>query len=561
MKKILKGLDKFIKNFWVQLIALVVVSACIFLLGAFISGDRFEDKVLEILTGTDLLGVFLAALISIIVAKVLIRVKNTMEESLKLEDDHHKIISRYSGHKVVKEYPEESRFSREGELMVIDCVPQNMRRPRSMVKDRYCKEYKLREEDISDYFDRHRLRISGVDVFANVNGDTSVVFRDTDVMRELPGFVRENAAALLAAHGGSSISNNVTIRLKKAGYDEQKRELVLDTERSQYFYMLVTNRCMDYSISDTMTLREVYEFNDKVSPLEESKLGNQIGINGLVFTSDGYLLIEKRGKKKTTWKGKLAQPISLALKEKDILPNGGLIDGSPEAANDAFRGIIFQTLQKNYGIDENMIAGIGTDGSVKNGAFDLKDSFLGLARDLIEGGKPNMYFYIALNVTAAELKAVMEQRAKDAAESVPKKRRRKKRETPAACPQAEENAALPREENAGEHKKTKAELFPSLEKSKLERDLYLVKFDDIGVDFGYSAKLDPRKTERVRFRFYPCVSKFKAALDGAGFALRRAFNAKIKKECGEALLTCLYYAEVCRKRICGRTGLSKERSR
>ena len=400
-----------------------------------------------------------------------------------------------------------------------------------------------------------------MDVFANVNGDTSVVFRDTDVMRELPDFVRENAAALLAAHGGSSISNNVTIRLKKAGYDEQKRELVLDTERSLYFYMLVTNRCMDYSISDTMTLREVYEFNNKVSPLEESKLGNQIGINGLVFTSDGYLLIEKRGKKKTTWKGKLAQPISLALKEKDILPNGGSIDASPEAANDAFRGIIFQTLQKNYGIDENMIAGIGTDGSVKNGAFDLKDSFLGLARDLIEGGKPNMYFYIALNVTAAELKAVMEQRAKDAAESVPKKRRMKKRETPAACPQAEEDSALLREEKAGEHKKTKAELFPSLEKSKLERDLYLVKFDDIGVDFGYSAKLDPRKTERVRFRFYPCVNKFKAAVDGAGFALRRAFNVKIKKECGEALLTCLYYAEVCRKRICGRTGLNKERSR
>lgn len=553
MKKILKWFDKIIRNFWVQLIALVVVSVGIFLLGAFIAGVPAKDKALEILTGTDLLGVFLAALISIIVAKVLIRVKNTMEESLKLEDDHHKIISRYSGHKVVKEYPEESRFSRDGELMVIDCVPQNMRRPRSMVKDRYCKEYKLREEDISDYFDRRRLRISGVDVFANVNGDTSVVFRDTDVMRELPDFVRENAAALLAAHGGSSISNNVTIRLKKAGYDEQKRELVLDTERSLYFYMLVTNRCMDYSISDTMTLREVYEFNDKVSPLEESKLGNQIGINGLVFTSDGYLLIEKRGKKKTTWKGKLAQPISLALKEKDILPNGGLIDGSPEAANDAFRGIIFQTLRKNYGIDENMIAGIGTDGSVKNGAFDLKDSFLGLARDLIEGGKPNMYFYIALNVTAAELKAVMEQRAKDAAESVPKKRRSGKSAVPAACRQAEENA--------GEQKKTKNEPLPSLEESKLERELYLVKFDDIGVDFGYSAKLDPRNTERVRFRFYPCVNKFKAALDGAGFALRRAFNAKIKKECGEALLTCLYYAEVCRKRICGRTGLSKERSR
>lgn len=553
MKKILKWFDKIIRNFWVQLIALVVVSACIFLLGAFISGDRFEDKVLEILTGTDLLGVFLAALISIIVAKVLIRVKNTMEESLKLEDDHHKIISRYSGHKVIEEYPEESRFSREGELMVIDCVPQDMRRPRSMVKDRYCKEYKLREEDISDYFDRHRLRISGVDVFANVNGDTSVVFRDTDVMRELPGFVRENAAALLAAHGGSSISNNVTIRLKKAGYDEQKRELVLDTERSLYFYMLVTNRCMDYSISDTMTLREVYEFNDKVSPLEESKLGNQIGINGLVFTSDGCLLIEKRGKKKTTWKGKLAQPISLALKEKDILPNGGSIDASPEAANDAFRGIIFETLRKNYGIDENMIAGIGADGAVKNGAFDLKDSFLGLARDLIEGGKPNMYFYIALNVTAAELKAVMEQRAKDAAESVPKKRRSGKSAVPAACRQAEENA--------GEQKKTKNEPLPSLEESKLERELYLVKFDDIGVDFGYSAKLDPRNTERVRFRFYPCVNKFKAAVDGAGFALRRAFNVKIKKECGEALLTCLYYAEVCRKRICGRTGLNKERSR
>ena len=219
-------------------------------------------------------------------------------------------------------------------------------------------------------------------------------------------------------------------------------------------------------------------------------------------------------------------------------------------ARDAFKTIILKTVLHNYGIGEEELV-----------PFSIEHNFFGLARDLIEGGKPNMYFYIALNVTAAELKAVMEQRAKDAAESVPKKRRRKKREAPAACTQAEENAALPREEKAWEHKKTKAELFPSLEESKLERDLYLVKFDDIGVDFGYSAKLDPRNTERVRFRFYPCVNKFKAAVDGAGFALRRAFHVKIKTECGEALLTCLYYAEVCRKRICGRTGLDKERSR
>lgn len=544
MKKLLKKFDKFIKNFWVQLVVLVGISVAILALGgAFASGDTVKDKILEIVTGTDFLGIFLAAAISLIVAKVLIRVKDTLEESLKLEDDHHKIISRYSEYKAPDALPDKTRFSENGELMVIGCVPDKRRPPHSMVADPYSEENKLRETDIADYYERDRLRISGVDIFANVEGNADIVFRDTDVMRELPDFIRDNAAVLLGAHSGSAINNSVTVRLKDIGYDEDRKTLVLDTERSQYFYMLVTNRCMDFKIADAITVREVYEFGKQVSPLRDSKLGNQIGINGLVFTSDGYLLIEKRGKKKTTWKDKFAQPISLALKQKDFLPDGGSLEDTPKAANDAFRRIIFKTLLKNYGIDETMIAGIGADGSVEKGAFDLKDNFLGIARDLIEGGKPNMYFYVLLNKTASELKDIMQERARAAAKIIEKDKKK--------CARTEQ----------ADSECTDEKLLPAITAGKLDRALYLVRTEDIAVDFGYSAKLDPRRIMRVKFRYHPRVNRVKEALDGAGYKLRRAMGIPLKKECGEALLTCLYYAEACRGRINGRMQRLKENDR
>lgn len=499
MKKFFKICEKIFKTFWVQLIALILFALAVLALGgAFASGENAKNKILEFITGTDMLSIFLAAAFSLIVAKIALKIKHTMEESLKLEDDHHKIISKYYKHTVPDPTKETNGnvFSPDGIFMQLKRVPHDRKRPRNMVVDTYSEEYARRENDINEYMDG-RLFLSGLNVYANVNGDTSMVFADSKEMSELPSFIREHATELLKAHGGSSIRNTVTVRLQDVESDGKR--LTLKTQRSQYFYMLVTNRCMDYKLDGNITIRDIYEFKDKVSPLPESRLGNQLGINGLVFTTDGYVLIEKRGKRKTTWKDKFAQPISLALKEKAF--SSCKTPGASGTAA-ALQEIILDTLSKNYGIEARCLK-----------PFSVENNFLGLARDLIEGGKPNMYFYVIADMTAAELKDKLQKKAADAA------------------------------------KKAEKDDLPAIFGAKLDSDLYLVPLDDIAINFGYELKLDPRRIIYVRRRFAPRVTRLRQRFDGTAYRVRRALGMPFEKECGEALLACLYYADLCSERI------------
>ena len=99
MKKFIKFVEKVIGNFWLQLLILIGFAIAILAIGGtFDSKENAQEKTLELVAGTDMLSIFLAAAISLIVARVAIRIKHTMEESLKLEDDHHKIISKYYKH-------------------------------------------------------------------------------------------------------------------------------------------------------------------------------------------------------------------------------------------------------------------------------------------------------------------------------------------------------------------------------------------------------------------------------------------------------------------------------
>ena len=262
---------------------------------------------------------------------------------------------------------------------------------------------------------------------------------------------------------------------------------------------------MDYRLNGSVSVREVYEFKNTVSPLSETMLGNQIGINGLIFTRDGYLLIEKRGRKKTTWKDKFAQPISLAMKESDLrLDEAGKLGGTPEAAEENFRKIVLTTIGKNFGISEEDIL-----------PFRAENNFFGIARDLLEGGKPNFYFYVVTKRNAAELAEFLEDKARRAAEK----------------------CGAP------------GEVLPKLSQDKLDNAFYLVKYDDIRVDFGYDLKLCARSVYRIRRKFFPLASVAAQAFDGLGFRFRRAFGGKVEKECGEALLACLSFAHICRDRL------------
>lgn len=191
MKKFIKFVEKVIGNFWLQLLILIGFAIAILAIGGtFDSKENAQEKTLELVAGTDMLSIFLAAAISLIVARVAIRIKHTMEESLKLEDDHHKIISKYYKHISPADHTENA-YTPCGEFMQLRCVPATRHRPHNMVEDSYSDEYPRRTKDINDYTDYGRLYISGVNIFANIKGDTDIVFSDKTDMFELPPFVME----------------------------------------------------------------------------------------------------------------------------------------------------------------------------------------------------------------------------------------------------------------------------------------------------------------------------------------------------------------------------------
>ena len=510
-KKILKFISKCYERPIVRAGMYVLAILIIFwFYGVFSGGQNHVLKrILAIFTSEDTLSVFLAALFSIILAKFFKRCEFYLEESMKIEDNHHKIISIYSGHTKdhvntnLSDDTGENRnfYNKSGVFIQIRQDKERVtHRPKNTVPDRYSKKYQDVQEDIENFENGH-LYLPSLNVFTNVRGDTDIVFEDSSELFHLPDFVMQNARKLLEAHRNSKRTNNGTVRLRDLDYSQGK--LTLNTQRSMYFHMLITNRCMDYQFDEGLSIRTVYEYNEQISPLDESMLGNQIGINGLILSSDGYVLIEKRDHTKTTWKNKFAQPISLALKLPDLgLQGKDTLGSTPEEANAKMKKLIEKTVASNFGLRPDEYE-----------QFSIRTNFLGVARDLLEGGKPNLYFFLTTKMTAAELAVRLE-----------------------------ENAALDRAQDGRKPLKTE----------KLDSDYYLVPYSDMWVDFNYNMQIDrSRKSKNywICRKSYPRVSRWEHNLDRLRHGWERFFDPVIQRECGEALLVTMAYLEICRDRI------------
>lgn len=555
LSRFFRVLIKILSNFWVRLVLLfgVMIAICA-AAGAFSSAQSFGEKITEVLTSGDILLTFLIAAVSLIVARITLITMSKLEDSYKLESNQKKIIIKYSDHKKTKA-GDVNFYTPDGAFMYLATPPKHKRRRPHNPEKKHTEEHDMYDEmitsymvgtkdetklaednsDIKDQKDakgktdaapktderEYSLLLPGVNVYANIEGNTSVRFDDSDKKAVPPDFVRENALALMEAHKNSKYSNNETIRLKDVTYDAENQELVLHTERTQYFDMLITNRCMDFQLNGLVSVRDVYESGKRVSRLNESQLSNQIGINGLIFTADGYLLLEKRGYKKVIWKGKLAQPISLAMKKlavADAMKDGVLAadaSDTPDAqaaadhayASNIFKKIILKTIADNFGITEPDIC-----------EFDISRNLFGIAQDLLEGGKPNIYFYVIVKKTAAQCKQMLEDRARRAAAATISERKKEKE-------------------------------LPNLSYSKLDSDYYLFPVEDIGIDFNYSLCLKARKMLKVNRKFAPMVNILSVKADGLAFRTKQRLDLDFKEECGEALLTCFYYMDICRARL------------
>ncbi len=550
-KKILKAL--------VGLFSRPIVKVCFYLggmilvlglSGAFADNQSFVDTFLGVITSQDTLTLFFAGLFSLGVVKTLSWLDGYMEESLKIEDNHHKIINQYSAHNqysekklkdtqktwkrvgasdAVLECLIDARHKgtyaeKNGEYLTLRHVRKEIEKPvhpgenagrrklrnykRQQRKWQRAVNRKVWEKDprssaygeavrsVERYL-RGKLGLCSLNVFANVNGKTTVRFDDEPKEHELPSFVITHADELLQAHKSSAKNNSNTVRLNDFTYDEAADELVLKTGRSTYYHMLITNRCMDFRFANGMSIREVYEYDKEICPLERSKFGNQIGINGLVVTADNYILVEKRDRKKITWKNKFAQSISLAMKVDDMkIHRWDTLGNEPAVVQKKISEIIEKTVKGNFGLIPDV--------DYEN--FEMSHNFLGLARDLLEGGKPNLYFFLRTKHKAAELLNILE-------------------------------ANVQVTEKDGEKQ--------VISTSKLHSDYYLIPFDKVAVNFHYCMFADRRQILRVRRKFASRCSPFAVAWDRTCATVNRIVRPVMKRECGEALLVTLSYMEKC----------------
>lgn len=525
-KKILKFIAELIKKPIVKFLVYVGgIFAVLALSGAFKDNQTVPKTFLKILTSEDTLSLFFAGLFSIGVAKVISLFDKYMEESLKTEDNHHKIISQYKGHELGEISYEESFADKKGVFFALTHTRAPKKPPKNAalevkeeyrknrekirkqllkhmhIKDKQSKDYIAYSERVENYL-KGKLCLCSLNVFTNVAGDTDMVFEDRNQTHELSQFIIDHADEILQAHKNSVTRNSDTIRLYDFDYNESEKILTLNTERSTYYHMLITNRCMDYKFANGMSVRDTYEYSKVISPFVESGLGNQIGINGLVVTNDHHLLIEKRGHKKTTWKNKFAQSISLALKKDALFLNeDGTIENTVSCAEKNLRKIIENTLKDNFGLTP-----------CDYDTFTIKENLLGLARDLLEGGKPNLYFYVKINCSAKELKEKLENNVTVTHQS---------------------NSELKKEERK-----------PVIEKSKLESDYYLVKFSNVAIDFYYRLFLDRKKAYKVHRKLEPRYNRFTVLWDRFKEKCALTFRPILVRECGEALLVTIAFLEL-----------------
>lgn len=520
-KKFNRFLLKMFKNpFFKILFYLLLLLGVFAIAGAFSSDEGFFTYMKDLVTDQGTVAFFFAGIVTICVSTLIKHSEIRLEESMKIIDDHHQIICKYRGHTFGRlDLNKPYFYSEVGNFMELHNIRKNMK-IKNPLKDKYSTEYKALAKEI-EFYNEGILILPTVNVYTNISGECNLCFVDRNKFKELPPFIIGNGTEFLKAHLHSSTTNNVTIRLDNIKVDDSNN-VTLHTSRTYYFHMLLTNRCMDYKLDCDMSVREIYEFKDTVSKLPESKLSNQIGINGMIITSDGYLLLEKRDHTKTTWKNKFAQPISLALKATDLNLTVDDIITTNEEGNELLINVLKKTMKENFGLlaeDYEEIV--------------LSKNFLGMARDLLEGGKPNLYFYVVLKESSDVVLKKLERNAsvglvKDKVESKLKKQK------------VEKLASL--------EKNHKPKTSP-LKTGKLTSQYFLIDYSDIKIDFNYALKVERKKVKRINRVLYPRCSKRQQAKDKRRYFISSLFHKYLEYECGEALLVTLSYLEICKKRI------------
>lgn len=223
---------------------------------------------------------------------------------------------------------------------------------------------------------------------------------------QLDPYIKMHCSTLLEAHAMSNKLDSVTVRLTdfEAPTEANGYVATICSGRSSYLAHLLTNRALDYFIEGDLSVRKLYENDKTLRPLRRAMLSNHFGVNALVFLKkgedkDGYLLLPHRKGNATVAKNSLTASIATRLEMPgDTFPKEYEDHMTPEYIEE---GCIRDNIAKSIWVSQAWLDKKEKEFAAKNERF-MDIHFLGLSRDIYEGGKPTLFYVVHLDATHEE---------------------------------------------------------------------------------------------------------------------------------------------------------------
>lgn len=243
---------------------------------------------------------------------------------------------------------------------------------------------KNNRKNIMGYFSQYDNQCFPIEIIWKENETNNTIgIVDSHNIFIPPSSIVEKQEEILSTYKDSIVFNNDCIRLTNIEVIGNK--LILYTERTKYFFTLITNRRMDFVLDNCHSIREIFEPNDKLSSLIDSKMSNHIGFSVLIETADNCLVFANRNKRVSTKKNLLDCGVSGSLKSKYALSSEGIL---------TVKGF-FDAISKEI-IDELHLP-------ITNTVRVAERNMIALYRDILEGGKPNFIFFYNISYTSKQL--------------------------------------------------------------------------------------------------------------------------------------------------------------
>lgn len=217
--------------------------------------------------------------------------------------------------------------------------------------------------------------------------------RDLSIRVEDGGFqiswyIEQYCNELIRRFSPAKTFNGLTLRFEGFADNDSR---CFRLKYATYYDYLVTNGSHDSKLFNELTVRDILEPGPGLNPLEASQCANHLGLSSLIFTSDNYLLLQQRSKNVSAFAGMLSPSVSGAANYSTF--------------DDGTGKLSFATWFETE-IREEL-----TDKLSLQDFEEIKA--LGLSRELIRLGKPELFFVARLKISRNELEELLKSQQKE----------------------------------------------------------------------------------------------------------------------------------------------------